>query len=334
MRAGPRWVAVALTYVGAVVGAGFASGQEIYQFFSRHGSLGTAGIVVAGALFFVLGRLALLAGAAGDRDLPRLLRRTYSDRATRWLDAASSLLLVVGLVVVAAAGGSVLRALLGWPLPLGTFVTLGVVLLVAAGGSEAVLGANTILVPMLLAITVGVALFSPRAWSGPPAAGWWMSAVLYVSYNLFTGLVVLLTIGATLPKGRGATAAAGLGAGLLTLMALLIHGAILGASLKRLPDLPMLVLAHRISGPWAAADSLALYAALGTTGVAEAYALAARYGPRRIWMGLWLWPLSWIGFAEWVAWGYPAMGAFALAYVWPLMARRRRKPPSIDRRTR
>lgn len=46
---------VAATYVGAVMGAGFASGQEIQQFFTRFGRWGLVGIVVSALLFLSLG---------------------------------------------------------------------------------------------------------------------------------------------------------------------------------------------------------------------------------------------------------------------------------------
>lgn len=42
---------VAATYVGAVMGAGFASGQEIQQFFARFGYWGLVGVVLSSFLF-------------------------------------------------------------------------------------------------------------------------------------------------------------------------------------------------------------------------------------------------------------------------------------------
>ena len=313
-------MAVGLAYVGAVVGAGFASGQEIYQFFSRHGAMGTWGLVLSGALFFLLGRWALLAGARGHVTLPDLLDGHYRPAAAGWLDRAASVLLAVGMVVMAAAGGSVLRQLVGIPTPVGSFATLGGVVLVAARGPGAVLSANALLVPALLLVTVVVAAASSHSLVGGSTSGWWLSAGLYVSYNLFTGLVVLLALGATLPDGRGATRAAALGAGLLTALGLAIHAALLAAPAQRALDLPLLALAQRVSGFWWLPAAAALYAALFTTGVAQAFALVTRHGRRAIRWAVLLWPLSWLGFAGWVRWGYPVMGVLALWYVWPLLS--------------
>ncbi|MDA8198095.1 MAG: hypothetical protein M0Z54_01515 [Thermaerobacter sp.] len=321
---------VGLAYVGAVVGAGFASGQEIYQFFSRHGAMGTWGMVLSGALFFLLGRWALLAGARGRVTLPNLLAGHYRPPVAAWLDRAASVLLAAGLVVAAAAGGSVLQQLAGIPAPLASLATLIGVVLVAARGSSAVLSANAVLVPALLLVTAVVAGRSPHTLVGVATPGWWLSAGLYVSYNLFTGLVVLLALGATLPAGRGATRAAALGAGLLTALGLAIHSALLAAPAQRTVDLPLLALAQQVPGPWWLASASAMYAALFTTGVAQAFALATRHGRGVIRWAVLLWPLSWLGFAGWVRWGYPVMGVVALWYVWPLVCLRQ-TPAGPDR---
>ena len=42
-------------FIGVIVGAGFASGQEVLQFFTSFGMLGILGTVIATALFAFLG---------------------------------------------------------------------------------------------------------------------------------------------------------------------------------------------------------------------------------------------------------------------------------------
>ncbi|EXJ20624.1 hypothetical protein OY32_18695 [Bacillus anthracis] len=44
---------VAATYIGTVVGAGFATGREIVEFFTVNGFYGTIGICISG--FFLFG---------------------------------------------------------------------------------------------------------------------------------------------------------------------------------------------------------------------------------------------------------------------------------------
>ncbi|OTA41527.1 MAG: hypothetical protein A6D92_05935 [Symbiobacterium thermophilum] len=50
-RRGAAVFRVATTYIGTVVGAGFASGQETLRFFAAYGPAGLAGILLATLLF-------------------------------------------------------------------------------------------------------------------------------------------------------------------------------------------------------------------------------------------------------------------------------------------
>ncbi|UUZ93934.1 hypothetical protein LJK87_04485 [Paenibacillus sp. P25] len=75
-----RWgnvLQISFTYIGTVVGAGFATGQEILQFFTRYGWMATLTIGIACALFVWLGiKLMLIAhelNAKSYEDLNNLL---------------------------------------------------------------------------------------------------------------------------------------------------------------------------------------------------------------------------------------------------------------------
>ena len=48
---------VAALYVGTLMGAGFASGREGWQFFGVFGSKGYAGLAISGFLFVVVGMM-------------------------------------------------------------------------------------------------------------------------------------------------------------------------------------------------------------------------------------------------------------------------------------
>ncbi|NLY67966.1 MAG: hypothetical protein GX069_10455, partial [Tissierellia bacterium] len=55
-----NWIKIASVYIGTVIGAGFASGREILEFFGVYGIKGIFGIIVSGLLFSILGSLFLL----------------------------------------------------------------------------------------------------------------------------------------------------------------------------------------------------------------------------------------------------------------------------------
>lgn len=322
------WWAAALTYVGAVVGAGFASGQEIYQFFGRFGQAGVWGIVLAGVLFAGLGFLALEHGRLSkSASFGYLLKSLYPPWGVHLAEGMTTAFLVVGLGVVASGGGAVIHQIGGTPDIVGAVVTTGVVLGVAALGTTSVVKANTILIPFLVAMVLGLALI---LWGEPPAAstvarfpGWAISAVLYLSYNFFTGLMVLLGLGTALPTRRHSALAAIVGALLLSGLAYAEHHTLM--RLGTIGALPLVDAAARVGAMWGVGFGVCLWVALFTTGVAEAYALGAQYGRRILWALAPAALFGLFGFEGLVGRLYPVMGLVAIVLWIPLVYRGNRR---------
>ncbi len=62
MRILKESIIVAFAFVGVVVGAGFATGQEIFQFFTSHGAYSISGIIVTGLLITLGGMVVMHTG--------------------------------------------------------------------------------------------------------------------------------------------------------------------------------------------------------------------------------------------------------------------------------
>ncbi|MBQ8654884.1 MAG: hypothetical protein IJ507_08070 [Clostridia bacterium] len=115
----------ALTAVGAVVGAGFASGMEIDSFFARYGIWSFAGIGAAASAVWLLGMGALR--SAGPDGMPRAWQGGAMGRL--WRACFALLMLTTGGAMLAGAGeiaalllpvrhasaiGTALTAILAW----------------------------------------------------------------------------------------------------------------------------------------------------------------------------------------------------------------------------
>src|SRR5699024_11321159 len=55
-------ITVAFAFVGVVVGAGFATGQEIFQFFTSNGRYSVLGVIITGLIITIAGVLVLNTG--------------------------------------------------------------------------------------------------------------------------------------------------------------------------------------------------------------------------------------------------------------------------------
>ncbi|GMA48708.1 hypothetical protein GCM10025857_00650 [Alicyclobacillus contaminans] len=102
------WLAfqVGCTYIGTVVGAGFASGQEIFRFFGRFGTAGVFAIALAAVLFAWLGyRVMYLGHVLRARSYRELNRHLFGETVGTVLDVVLSIMLFgVTVAMIAGAG--------------------------------------------------------------------------------------------------------------------------------------------------------------------------------------------------------------------------------------
>lgn len=148
-------------YIGAVIGAGFASGQEIMQFFIIFGSRGLWGVALATLLFaglegLVMSLITFLRATSYVDLLPRLMGK----KLARAIDVLSLIMLPGGLAVMLAGSGAVFDEQFGLPAGLGILLAALITALVILGGLEGVLMANMILVPVKILVISLVCFFA------------------------------------------------------------------------------------------------------------------------------------------------------------------------------
>lgn len=334
---------VAVLYVGAVIGAGFASGQEILQFFGSFGVQGLWGVLVATALFVYLGvavqTVAVQIGSTGYREV---LNHLLGKRLAWMIDKLSMGMLVVGLGIMLAGSGAVFQEKLGLPSTMGVLVLAVLIVVVIRGGLTGVLAVNAVLVPVKLLLVVGVAVLAliatpepaPAVYAGMPSASilgdnWAWAAVLYVSYNMMVPLAVLSTLGRHLTAAEAVRGAV-LGGLLLGLAAGLVTAAIIAHHAQaQTYQVPLLYLAAAVHPGIGALFAVIIWLAVFTTGIAHAHGFAsrlARPGSRRYRLAglgavLVMIPVAFFDFAVLVRFFYPLFGCLGLILVVALLVR-------------
>lgn len=286
---------VAVLYAGAVVGAGFASGQEILQFFIVFGSSGLWGAILAAALFCYLGGLVMfLAVSIGSTNYRDLYRVMLGSAPGRVMDCLSLFMLPGGVVVMLAGGGAVYSEHLGLPQALGTLLTALFTAGVVIMGLKGVISANALLVPLKMAAIVVICLLalvfaqpgeeSHRAISG--AAGgtrinWAWSAVLYVSYNMVVPVAVLSSLGRTVSLRAGVAGGMlgglvlGAAAGLIVIAGLKFYPGITGY------EVPLLYIAGSLGSGLKVVLGVLVWVAILTTAIADTHGFASRFAESR-----------------------------------------------------
>lgn len=325
---------VASTYVGAVMGAGFASGQEIQQFFVRFGYWGLAGIVLSTFLFSFLG-LGMLElqdrwQISSYRDF---FNHLMGSKLGWWADRLVSVLLFIGMVAMISGSGALFNEYLEISSWIGVLLTGCVITLALWFRGEGVLWINSVLIPLKFVACLGIAtaaIVLAAAGDGegipivPPIMvhNWAVSAILYVSFNLTLAIVVFASLGRAVQK-PGARLGAVLGGVALGLFAFVI-----GASLLRFPDIwgleiPMVAVAGKL-GDWPAFFYVVvLWLAMITAAVGNGFSLVSRvaetkkygYGDTVLALMCMLIPLAGVRFSQIVQFVYPLFGYIGFAFL-------------------
>lgn len=283
---------VAATYVGTVVGAGFASGQEMLRFFVAYGRAGLAGVGVATLLFCLFGVLVMdLGRRLRVRSHREILYYACGQQIGKLMDVVITLFLGATLTVMVAGGGAVFAEQLGLPRAIGSILTAGLASLTILAGMRGIMAANSVVVPLLAVAVTGLSLASLRLhglgaildqaapwpmWA--PVNSWAVAALLYVGYNLVLSISVLGPLGAEVGDRRIIIAGGILGGLALGLLAVAIKLAVAA----HMPDIgrvevPMLFLARLHPRPVQWFYMLILWAEIYTTATACAYGFASRF---------------------------------------------------------
>lgn len=333
---------VSTTFVGTVVGAGFASGQEILKFFSHFGQGGIAGIIISCLLFSISGTLVMYLGSKLQASsFAEVVRFVCGKRLGLLMDALLALFLFGTLSVMLAGSGAVFFQQWGLPFWLGTCTTLVITVVTVLFGLKGIIRANSLVVPLMVFFCLMVTLpaisldrlqysltdFIP---AGEGAAPYWLlSALLYVSYNITLSISVLGPLGREI-KHRSSLLWGGILGGLgLGMLAMLINLAILcHYPYSAQFEIPSLFVAGHTASMVQFAFSFVLWAEIFTTIIGTVYGLAARisastginYNLLTVVLMIMALALSQFGFSGLVGTVYPLFGLISLVFFAALLA--------------
>lgn len=199
------WIApfqIAAVYVGTVVGAGFATGREIVEFFTKYGVFGLAGILLAGSLFMFVGtKMLILSKRIQATSYQDVMIYLFGVRFGRFVNIFM-LIVLLGLTSIMLSGaGAIFKEQLGLSVRLGVVITILLTIAVMTFGVKGLFSVNLIVVPMLIlfSLLLGVQAFSVEAFTIIPEQSsslykWIISSFSYAAFNLTMAAPVLVPL--------------------------------------------------------------------------------------------------------------------------------------------
>ncbi len=230
-------IKVACIYMATIIGAGFASGQEIVKFFLTYYTGGFYGILLAGGLFSIIGYIVL------DK-VYRERIRNYDELVfpmVGWvlgwvMEIAVTLFMLCLFCVMIAGMGNVVSSQLNLPLNRAIVGVSIVCMIVMLTDVKGIVTISTFITPVLIVGIVATGLyviifkdtsvFNVTNFIPSLTKNWVFSALTYVSYNSIMSMVVMSSL---LPylKSRKVGIVGGIAGGMmLCVIALLINTAL------------------------------------------------------------------------------------------------------------
>lgn len=318
-------------YIGIIVGAGFASGQEVLQFFTSFGIYSILGVLVATVFFAFLGmQITELGSSLQTRSHKEIINHICGRYLGPIVDIVITFFLFGVTVVMIAGAGSIFQQQFGipdiWGGVLMTVFTIGTLLL----NIKKIMSIISLVTPFLLVIMIIVATYSfftsdvsfseiqnSATKESAATSSWIMGALLYVSYNIAAGIAMLAVMGGTLKNKKEAGMGGILGGLGLGLLLLLINIGMI-SNLKGIAgvEMPTLFLANQISPFLGYILSIVLLGMIYNTAVGMLYAFTARFVPAEtkvfkfsvVGIGILAFLASFVGFITLVGTVYPVTG--------------------------
>lgn len=329
---------VALALVGLTVGAGFASGQEVIQYFLSFGYWGIVGAAIAGITIAVFsGWVYQLGSYYLADDHSAVFKSVSRPWIAKYMDITTMFtLFCIGFVMVAGAGAN-LEQQFGLPTWAGSAIMVVLLLLSGLLDVDKLTSVISFITPLLIicllaafVITLtdmpdNVGQINEIAQTNPHASGtfdnWLITALNYATLVMIMDTSMMLVFAGShmnpAQAGKG-----GLLGGIMFAVLLLILTFVLFMNMEHVmgSDLPLLKVFDNMHPTVGVFVSIVIYLMIYNTAVGLFYALSRRLshdnpGKFRLYYAVVVligFALSFIGFADLVGWVYPVLGYLGL----------------------
>lgn len=287
-------ISYAGVYVGAVIGAGYASGQEVLQFFAGYGFIGMLGAAITMIMLAWYGTVFMELGHQLKTNSHRVVLNYLCGKKIGFFADYVLLFFMFGVIsIMFSGGGAAIHQYWGLPPVAGKILIAVMTLSTVIFGFTSSVRALGIISPLMILAVVVISILTFTTYSDqlttvdttiqmlkPDTATpfWWTSAIVYVSYNVIPGVSTFASIGNKEPNLKTVRMAGVIGGMTLGVCLLFIIMALL-SNLENVMsyELPFLEIARGIGPTTGFLFSLVLVVAVFTTAVSNLYGFVIRF---------------------------------------------------------
>ncbi|GAB6926381.1 hypothetical protein JCM10914A_03640 [Paenibacillus sp. JCM 10914] len=334
MRKYIRVFQIAFTYIGTVVGAGFATGREILQFFTQYGQWATLTILFSTGLFIWLGtKIMTISRRIGAKSFEDLNRYLFGHTSGSWISLFMFIILLGVNSIMLAGAGSVFVEHLNMSYQTGLLITMIGTFFILRKGIQSIMTMNSLVVPMMLTLSVAIVTQTFRA---PEATRFitmttdhslptvWLAPLLYTAFNLVMAMPVLVPLGSQTQSARAVKWGGILGGAGVGFMLMAAHFA-MSAQMPGIAqfEIPMGSIAVQLGWMVQMIYLILIFLEIFSTFVANIYGITLQVqqrtslSPKVITLGIMVfcYVFSQFGFSSLLSLLYPIFGGLCLLWV-------------------
>lgn len=335
-------IIVAFAFVGVVVGAGFATGQEIFQFFTSNGNYSIWGVIITGCIVTLGGIFVLQTGYnlnAHNHTGP--IKYYLPKRIATLFDIILTLFLLALAMIMTAGGVSTIHESFNIPYALSSVLLISIILITLFLKFERLIAILGMVTPFLVIIVTIIAMYylmtgslsfsDPNQYANTGTRSdqwWWFDAINYGSLQIAAAFSFLSVMGGRL-KFKSSSVYGGMIGGLIITFLLLMLNLGMVSQFSHIKDvaLPSLLLAKEISPMIGLFMSIVMILVIYNTVVGLMYAFASRftrpyskhYYIMIICMAVLTFATTFIGFIDLIGKVFPVMGIFGFILLFPIL---------------
>lgn len=321
-----RSTKIGLTIIGTTIGAGFASGREVWEFFGSYGQDSQYSLLLAMILFLVTVTVVLsISQSQQTKNYYAILETLMGKRLAALFDILTMLYLLSMSVVMFAGSGATFTQW-NYSYMIGVLFIAVMVFIVLLFDVEGLVSIQSFIIPVL----VGVLLFVCIRFivgnqvveqATPIEANSWPSGITYAALNIVPLIAVLSTLGGELKTKRELWLA-----GLVSTVGLASIAMLMNYSLMQMSEeigtyeIPLFSLLQGYPTEMIVVVSVILWLAIYTTALSGVHGIVSRVSsvlPFPSWLMtlvliILMIPLSQFGFSTLVSVLYPVYGVLNL----------------------
>ncbi|MFR0823116.1 MAG: hypothetical protein ACLU84_08295 [Clostridia bacterium] len=334
-------ISVVLVIIGTLIGAGFASGKEIYLFFSQFGVYGIWGMVVSSSItsIIVIQSIQIIQESSIEKYQDFLVAINSKHLALgKGMNTIVNIFLLISFYIMIAGFSAYMKQAFQIPIYASSMLFVLICYLVFQKNIQGIMKVNNWLIPLLILFVLYLGLknipyilsFSIQDNVPMKQTGWLIYGILYASYNSIL-LIPVLTSLAKYVKGSKAIRKVGILSGIiLFLLAILVYGILLrGTYYTQELELPMIEIVKQFGSIFSKLYGIVIVVSIFTSAFSTGYSFLENVSKTKKSYQLYLLAVclsgilvAHLGFSTLVQILYPIFGLLGCIQIYWIMRRR------------